>query len=92
MESIKADVAKLKPQDGDTIIVRCSERLSQEQMNALRESLAESFAPHPVVVLDSRMSLGVLQERAVKDIRQVGREGATRDKKGGKVGRGGSDF
>lgn len=54
------DVRRIHMEDGDTIVVRCQQSLSDQVIKRLADTIKERFPNNHVLILDSGLSLDVL--------------------------------
>jgi hypothetical protein len=57
MSDITINIEPFRPQPGDILIAKLTERLSMDQMLRVRDLLAERFPDHPAVVVEPGIEL-----------------------------------
>lgn len=60
MDITLEDVKRLTLQPGDTLVLKVSEYLSEAELAAYSQSMAEAFPDHRTVVLDAESDLRVV--------------------------------
>jgi len=70
IEHLTAEVKRLRIEDGDVVVIRCTEAISQETAERIRQSvesvMQKAGRSPPIMILDKAMSIEILAASKLK--------------------------